>query len=444
MNRTVKNLARNGLLCAMLSVSVYAVAATAWKEGVTYNAGTVVTYNGKDYTALVTHTAYVGTNWNPAATPTLWSATGGTSSPNPTPAPQPTPAPGGGSCSGATWQSGVNYSLGTVVNYNGSYYKVVNVGSNGSDGTDPTISTWYWQKTTCTGGTNPTPAPTPKPATPTPAPASCPAWQRGTNYSLGTVVNYNGSFYKVVNTGTNGSDGTDPTISTWYWQPSSCSGSGGGTPNPTPVPGGGGNGFVVSEAQFNQMFPGRNSFYTYQGLVNALSAYPAFANTGSDTTRKQEAAAFLANIGHETGGLVYIEEIAKGEYCDRGAWGAPYPCAPGKRYYGRGPMQLSWNPNYALAGAALGLNLLADPDLVARDATVAWKTGIWYWMTQTGPGTMTPHAGIVGGSFGETIRSINGALECGGRNPAQVQSRITSYLYFTNILGVTSGSNTGC
>ncbi|MCF2540910.1 chitinase, partial [Streptomyces sp. FB2] len=25
-------------------------------------------------------------------------------------------------------------------------------------------------------------------------------------------------------------------------------------------------GFVVSEAQFNQMFPGRNSFYTYSGL----------------------------------------------------------------------------------------------------------------------------------------------------------------------------------
>ncbi|MGV9241688.1 chitinase, partial [Streptomyces nigra] len=31
-------------------------------------------------------------------------------------------------------------------------------------------------------------------------------------------------------------------------------------------------GFVVSEAQFNQMFPGRNSFYTYSGLVAALSA----------------------------------------------------------------------------------------------------------------------------------------------------------------------------
>ncbi|GGJ30067.1 hypothetical protein GCM10010121_046780 [Streptomyces brasiliensis] len=32
-------------------------------------------------------------------------------------------------------------------------------------------------------------------------------------------------------------------------------------------------GFVVTESQFNQMFPNRNSFYTYSGLTAALSAY---------------------------------------------------------------------------------------------------------------------------------------------------------------------------
>ncbi len=69
-----------------------------------------------------------------------------------------------------------------------------------------------------------------------------------------------------------------------------------------PASGGGGttpSGFVVSEAQFNQMFPNRNPFYTYSGLTAALGAYPAFANTGSDTVKKQEAAAFLANVSHE-------------------------------------------------------------------------------------------------------------------------------------------------
>src|SRR3954468_20982150 len=67
-----------------------ATTAPAWKEGVTYTAGTIVSYNGALYVALVTHTAWAGTNWNPAATPTLWSPTGGTA---PAPAPTPAPAP---------------------------------------------------------------------------------------------------------------------------------------------------------------------------------------------------------------------------------------------------------------------------------------------------------------------------------------------------------------
>ncbi|MFG1873503.1 chitinase [Sphaerisporangium sp. NPDC049003] len=88
------------------------------------------------------------------------------------------------------------------------------------------------------------------------------------------------------------------------------------------------------------MFPSRNSFYTYNGLVAALSAYPAFATTGSDTVRKQEAAAFLANVNHETGGLVYIVEQNTANYphyCDTSQ---PYGCPAGQAaYYGRGPIQ---------------------------------------------------------------------------------------------------------
>lgn len=64
----------------------------------------------------------------------------------------------------------------------------------------------------------------------------------------------------------------------------------------TPTGGGTGDGFVVTEAQFNQMFPDRNPFYTYSGFVSALSTYPAFANTGTDTIKKQEAAAFLGTL----------------------------------------------------------------------------------------------------------------------------------------------------
>ena len=54
-------------------------------------------------------------------------------------------------CNAVTWIGGVNYTLGTVVLYqpNGLYYKLVQVAGNGSDGTNPTISTWYWAPTTC-------------------------------------------------------------------------------------------------------------------------------------------------------------------------------------------------------------------------------------------------------------------------------------------------------
>ncbi|MFJ9626248.1 glycoside hydrolase family 19 protein [Streptomyces sp. NPDC091280] len=215
-----------------------------------------------------------------------------------------------------------------------------------------------------------------------------------------------------------------------------------------PVSGGGTtpSGFVVSEAQFNQMFPNRNGFYTYQGLTAALSAYPGFAKTGSDTVRKQEAAAFLANVNHETGGLVYVVEQNTANYphyCDASQ---PYGCPAGQAaYYGRGPIQLSWNFNYKAAGDALGIDLLNNPWLVQNDSAVAWKTGLWYWNTQSGPGTMTPHNAMVNGAgFGQTIRSINGSLECDGRNPAQVQSRVDAYNRFTSILGVSPGGNLYC
>jgi predicted chitinase len=205
-------------------------------------------------------------------------------------------------------------------------------------------------------------------------------------------------------------------------------------------------GFVVSQAQFDQMFPGRNAFYTYSGLTAALDAYPGFSGTGSDTVRKQEAAAFLANVSHETGGLVYVVEQNTANYphyCDTTQ---PYGCPAGNdKYYGRGPIQLSWNFNYKSAGDALGIDLLNNPDLVQNDAAVAWKTGLWYWNTQNGPGTMTPHNAMVNGAgFGETIRSINGSLECNGGNPAQVQSRVDSYKHFAEILGVDPGANLSC
>ncbi|MEU4268093.1 glycoside hydrolase family 19 protein [Streptomyces sp. NPDC026092] len=274
------------------------------------------------------------------------------------------------------------------------------------------------------------------------ASAACAAaWNSSSVYTGGMTASHNGRNWQAKWWTQNETPGTTGEWGVWADQ-GTCDG-GPTTPPTTPPPS---SGFVVSEAQFNQMFPSRNSFYTYSGLTAALSAYPAFATTGGDTVKRQEAAAFLANVHHETGGLVHIVEQNTANYphyCDSGQ---PYGCPAGQAaYYGRGPIQLSWNFNYKAAGDALGINLLNDPYRVERDAAVAWKTGLWYWNTQNGPGTMTGHNAMVNqAGFGQTIRSINGALECDGKNPAQVQSRVTKYQQFAQILGVPTGANLYC
>ncbi|MFI6663123.1 chitinase [Streptomyces sp. NPDC050523] len=207
-----------------------------------------------------------------------------------------------------------------------------------------------------------------------------------------------------------------------------------------------GSAFVVSKAQYDEMFPRKKPFYNYEGLVTAMKKYPAFAGQGGVGTRKREAAAFLANVSHETGGLVYIVEQNKANwpyYCDTTQ---PYGCPAGQSaYYGRGPMQLSWNFNYKAAGDALGIDLLHKPELVQQKPDVAWKTALWFWMTQSGAGTVTPHSAIVTGSgFGQTIRSINGAIECNGGNPAEVQDRVALYKRFTKALRVSPGRSLSC
>ncbi|MEV6756804.1 glycoside hydrolase family 19 protein [Streptomyces sp. NPDC051214] len=274
------------------------------------------------------------------------------------------------------------------------------------------------------------------PAAATASAAACATpWNSSSVYTGGNTASYNGHNWNAKWWTQNETPGRSD-----VWADAGACGGGTDPGNPNP------SGFVVSETQFNQMFPSRNSFYTYKGLTDALKAYPAFANTGSDTIKRQEAAAFLANVHHETGGLVHIVEQNQANYphyCDANQ---PYGCPAGQAaYYGRGPIQLSWNFNYKAAGDALGIDLLRNPYLVERDPAVAWKTGLWYWNTQSGPGTMTPHNAMVNSrGFGETIRAINGSLECNGGNPGQVQSRVDRYKQFTQILGTTPGSNLSC
>jgi predicted chitinase len=171
--------------------------------------------------------------------------------------------------------------------------------------------------------------------------------------------------------------------------------------------------FVPSRAQFDALFPERIAFYSYEGFVEAVRQTPGFADWGSETQRRQEMAAFLGQISHESDRLRAQREYKRenwGKYCRSDE---RLTCAPGQQYYGRGPIQLSWNYQYKAAGDFLGIDLWSDPDRVARDSTVAWRTALWYWMTQPGESAQTSHAAVRSGAgFGATTRAINGTLEC--------------------------------
>ncbi|CAM5551257.1 Chitinase OS=Streptomyces cyaneofuscatus OX=66883 GN=G3I52_00055 PE=4 SV=1 [Streptomyces cyaneofuscatus] len=84
--------------------------------------------------------------------------------------------------------------------------------------------------------------------------------------------------------------------------------------------------------------PGHRRFYTYQGLIDALHAYPRFANTGTPQTRAREAAAFLTHADFESVGLKYVKEINEANYWRKCDDTQPFGCPAGREaYYGRGP-----------------------------------------------------------------------------------------------------------
>ncbi|KAI3866151.1 hypothetical protein MKX03_008755 [Papaver bracteatum] len=197
---------------------------------------------------------------------------------------------------------------------------------------------------------------------------------------------------------------------------------------------------IVTPAFFNRIIAQAGTgcegktFYKRSTFLAAAKANPKFGHAGTVTKSKREIAAFFAHVTHETGHFCYVREIARGTYCQSST---KYPCAPGKKYYGRGPIQITWNYNYGACGKAIGENLLKNPDLVATSSTIAFKTAFWFWMNNV-------HSVITsGGGFGRTIRRINGG-ECGGGNRPAVNARVKYYKAYCKQIGVTPGPNLYC
>lgn len=93
---------------------------------------------------------------------------------------------------------------------------------------------------------------------------------------------------------------------------------------------------------------------------------------------KARQAAFLAQVGHESGQLRYVQELASGSaYEGRTDLGNDQP-GDGVRFKGRGLIQITGRANYIACGKALGLDLLLHPELLEEPES-ACRSAAWFW-----------------------------------------------------------------
>ena len=104
---------------------------------------------------------------------------------------------------------------------------------------------------------------------------------------------------------------------------------------------------------------------------------------GIDTPARQ--AAFVAQIGHESGQLKFVRELwgptlAQQKYEGRADLGNTQR-GDGYTYRGRGLIQITGRSNYAQVGRALGVDFVSDPAKLEVPTWAALSAG-WYWQTR--------------------------------------------------------------
>lgn len=87
---------------------------------------------------------------------------------------------------------------------------------------------------------------------------------------------------------------------------------------------------------------------------------------------------FMGQCAHESAGFIYMEEIASGQaYEGRADLGNTQP-GDGRRYKGRGPIQLTGRANYRAFGREVGIDFEAHPEIVAYPS-IGLMAAVRYW-----------------------------------------------------------------
>lgn len=145
--------------------------------------------------------------------------------------------------------------------------------------------------------------------------------------------------------------------------------------------------------------------------VELLDAFVG-AMRAADITSVERAAMFVAQIGHESAGLQFMEEIASGAaYEGRADLGNVHP-GDGVRFKGSGPIQLTGRANFraftrwANERGLTDLDFEARPELVRSDPRWGFLAASWYWtVARPQINAMSDRGDLEG-----VTRAINGGL----------------------------------
>ncbi|AZD00712.1 glycoside hydrolase family 19 protein [Pseudomonas chlororaphis] len=164
---------------------------------------------------------------------------------------------------------------------------------------------------------------------------------------------------------------------------------------------------TVTLKQLQQILP--NAGARAGVFVSALNA----AMSRRQISTPKRIAAFLAQIGHESGQLLYVRELGGSQYLSKYDTGklaeklgnTPAADGDGQKYRGRGLIQITGHNNYRQCSLALfdDERLLRTPELLEQPQWAA-ESAAWFW-EQNGLNELVDRD-----QFNTITRRINGGL----------------------------------